>query len=146
MDENRHKAKPKSDWQQYCMECSIPLEEGMEKCPKCGWPIIDVHALLEIDPTSKRTRKKYMRAHRVDIYIVIFIRLVLVSTLSGSLVLLTRSLGMRKINILADESPDLLSRLSSFFLAYSILAIFALFALHRIGGVINRYHEDRMKR
>ncbi len=87
-----------------------------------------------------------MRAHRVDIYIVIFIRLVLVSTLSGSLVLLTRSLGMRKINILADESPDLLSRLSSFFLAYSILAIFALFALHRIGGVINRYHEDRMKR
>jgi hypothetical protein len=146
VDENRHEAEPKADWQQYCMECSIPLEEGMKKCPKCGWRIIDAHALLEIDPTSKLTRKKYTRARRVDTYIVVFIHIVLVFSLAGSLGLLSRNLGMLRINVLTDEGPDFLSRLSYWFLVYSILAIFALFALYRIGEVINRYHEARMNR
>jgi hypothetical protein len=128
------------------MECSIPLEEGMEKCPKCGWRIIDVHALLEVDPTSKLTRQRYELAHRIDTYFVIFVQLVLTFSLVGSFGLLSMNIAMRKASILSEEEPHLLSAFSYWFLGYAIFAVFALFAIHRISEVNSRFHEDRLER
>lgn len=98
------------------------------------------------DSESERPSRKHENAYGIDTLCSIYVHSVLWISFLGSVLLFNVSLLSHWKDNWEEEELGSSVNLGYWYLGYSILALIALFALHRIMGTNERFHESRLKK
>ena len=110
-----------------------PLAEGIETCPECGSPVVNVDELIEHAAGDESAKSKKAKSRKTIVHLIDMFSLHLVGTLLiGSIALIYHVLS------LSNEKWTEVPGISTWLAGYSVAVLFALIILFRI----NRKFDD----